>query len=898
MSDLCKYINNAYTDANPFIAICTIVHDDPAIVSDFQFTYPNGREGISPDAAALIYAAVVVGAVAPPWPYRILPTFPFGLDPTVAGASQAASTVIDTCGNRVAYRWVTFLVLSGGGAVAPPGAEAIRQRRFIVGWEMPGAEASAGGSLTDTGIARHASRVPNGLGMVIRSNANQFCRMLLTRYSGGGASPFKDSWERFYLRPFQFDAVVRRFWRCYGNLFPQGGAALHVQSSGVIQIAEIDQTGAFVVLHTTTATIPMNRWSRFDIVVSFGNGGATSGRLRLWLNGVQLADVTSTLVDGLGQNGNHEQTDLGIPDNVHNCEIDVDDWINAESPVLFNGMDWLSGSHVRHVKPNGDGAGRTGWTGDWRIGLQLPTVTAQQQLASTTANARLELATDAAVMRAFGEYQQGVVAALIAGYVGQGGGSTGQLGFSISGVDNLQAITVPNAPAFRTVGHFPSGLTAPLTIDPFAVIYVRDASAALNNCRSLQAVVECLGTWGIEDPPPDISPPPDITPVIDSGIHNNPYWEHSDYRGGPGAAPFGEVSIESGVYSGNSTGQDLPKVTPGHWLFVRRVTGGSGRSTWFSSMIATHVDTTLMRPETMVQALIEAGTPKMRVAGAPVEANAAGSTYQWITMSDPAMRYLLCGAFAHHSPQTVGAGNPLIDSTYFPEAGFFWVEDPTGFAGGDRFYYKGIGHATANAQAVDVGETANVVTFGLGNLFSQTPFHPTGHKVAYCLLRLTDGGGAPGSPNCDPDNTGSLAALTSYVGNGAGNRTIPVALNGRRPLFAIVQPHNAFARFKDPSHITTDTGRVDNGSSSGAEILTGGVNFIEVAGSLNVTGIVYEVFVLPGDIGGTGWSGNGTFYPVPPGAPCGPIWPPTPTPPEPPVPPGSACAVNFPTDLS
>src|SRR5258706_1494952 len=100
MSDLCKYLNNAYTDAAPYIALAYIQSTDPVAVAAFQATYPNGRKGLSPVAAAALY-----GAGGPVGPFTGLPfifvdILPLGLDINIASASTATSTVRDVCDVR------------------------------------------------------------------------------------------------------------------------------------------------------------------------------------------------------------------------------------------------------------------------------------------------------------------------------------------------------------------------------------------------------------------------------------------------------------------------------------------------------------------------------------------------------------------------------------------------------------------------------------------------------------------------------------------------------------------------------------------------------------------------------------------------------------------------------
>jgi hypothetical protein len=180
--------------------------------------------------------------------------------------------------------------------------------------------------------------------------------------------------------------------------------------------------------------------------------------------------------------------------------------------------------------------------------------------------------------------------------------------------------------------------------------------------------------------------------------------------------------------------------------------------------------------------------------------------------------------------------------------------------------------------------------------------------VSYSLWRVFDGDGDGGPPveGCDPDNPdpGRVFGVTFYTGDGTGPRNITVDLDGRLPLLGIVVPHDGAAFVRDPSHTGTQSTNWSSGAIDAANAIRGGgIDFITVGNNLNQLGIVYDVFVIVGEMGngGTGWSPNpqgGVIVPVPPQNPCNPPGPP-PEPPEPPPGPGNACTTGgFPTELT
>ena len=904
MSDICKYVNNAYTDANPYEAHAVIQHDDPAVVAAFQAFYPNGRHGLSPVMAAGIY-----GAGGPTGPYTGLPfifadTLPNGLDINVPNATQFNSTVIDVCGNRVSYDWAIYMVLAGPATTAPGAPETIRQRRFIEGWEVPSWDAGSGGQLVYN-VNRDSSRTPEGMGLAVRDQGQLYTRTV-NSYIAGGVSP-QGSWERLYLRLRTRPSASWRLWRCYNSSNPAvSGGALFITPSGTIELYNINSASVFTLLGTTSA-LPLNQFARIDIVFNYNDGAPNQGDVVVFLDSVQqFSAIIPAASGGFGLVGLHTQSELGPNGSGQSIEVDIDDWINAEPPILFNSVDWLSGSHVILMRPNAfDASHSVNWTGDFRSLINDPAQEATSQVTSSTASARMAVVSEYTRLREAGWLQLGVPAFAVHLASSNAGSTDGQLGYSVAGGADV-LVTVNQLFSLFNNGmmYNPAGLTDPLAdLDPVVLLHTKSPDGNADTTRALLAMAETIGTFGDGD-----YGATGIIPIPNLGVHNSPYQSPTGQFGMQGAPPFGEVVVEAGTYVGNGLGLDITLNAPPHWINIRRVTGGTGGGNWWSSMIGAHKQWQArnLTPNIMPQVLIDPITAvvTMRIAGADSENNASGATYQYVCVSDAAMRFMYNGCFQRPNSLTAGI-NPLYHETFYAQAAYVIQEYPTQIGAGEAGYYKGVGHLPARISPISGAEVSNALTFGNGSLTSQQPpFHLQATSVVYSLWRIFEGpgNGGPGTEGCDPEDPdpGRLVALASYVGNGVDPRNIPLALNGRRPLFAAVFPHGTGgAVMRDPSHTGTESTIWMTGFLRAANgIAGGGIDFITVSTALNGAGVVYDVFALPGDVGGSGWGTNGTFSPVPPGPPCGP-WPPEPPPPEPPTPPGSGCPIgDFPTELA
>jgi mRNA-degrading endonuclease toxin of MazEF toxin-antitoxin module len=86
-------------------------------------------------------------------------------------------------------------------------------------------------------------------------------------------------------------------------------------------------------------------------------------------------------------------------------------------------------------------------------------------------------------------------------------------------------------------------------------------------------------------------------------------------------------------------------------------------------------------------------------------------------------------------------------------------------------------------------------------------------------------------------------AVTSYVGNGAASRNIPLTLGNSAPVFTIVTPANATAR---AYRVTSDTtGRnTATGNALANSITAMSSNQITVGTALNANNVTYDVWAI------------------------------------------------------
>lgn len=790
--------------------------------------------------------------------------------------------------------WTGYLILAAPGAPSGPAKRYLGRRRWVDGFELPPANGTHFSGENTFGFTpilsytRDASRTVDGFGLAIRNNTGATANASQNpNRSGNSLTQPNVSWERFYIRVRKFPTSGDDFiWAAKGSVQNGGDACyISISSAGLLKMYNLGN-GAFPgTLLGTGPALVLNTWYRFDIKIAFK--GAPGGALFwLYINGAPSHLVSGPgggTGEGLDVIQKHIESKLGgsalgaLP---HSSSFDFDDWISADDvvnppsdPGNFPGMDLTSGSHVVVVHASGFGAAHNvAWVGDWRNLNQHPPTNLDQSTS------RIDTSTPLAQMEATTDYQalgDGCAAFVVACALFQTTGITGNMGWSINGSQTL----FPYVPATGFVSAAPiySVATGSLAnalpvINLLNLEFQAPATfAAVTSVYALQAAAEMIGVFGSCDNDPAVVTPPVYPPF--SGIHNNPYT--GPLQNPPSLVPAGVVNVSAGTYTGNDIGQDVFEQIAAHWWWVRNTTiegaAVGGGSCWWSSMFGTSprgTGSTITSPR-ITRAHMLNGQPSLEVAGSDVGANKAGRTYQWVAISDPAMRYMLNACFSHDVSLAV-ATNLLVNPVFTPIGAFMAQQAYSG--GSQDIYYKGPGAGGSNASPLNGSQVGSILTFATGSITSEAALNNNAPQTAVSLFRLNDGSGD------------RWMDMLSYVGNGAGDRDIPVTLQNRFPLFVLGVPHNNESFFRDPSHTGRHSTSCTNGDDTDA-IIGGGRDIVRVGSSLNANGVVYDLFVLPGDtlFGNTLDSGGNpsSFTPVPdaPG-PQGPFDPPPgPTPP-------------------
>lgn len=761
--------------------------------------------------------------------------------------------------------WCGNIVKAGGAANANPNVPTrlpMPQRRWSGGFEI----ASSGEGGQSGNVARKnrdGSRTIEGIGWSLRNDTITVWNRLLTEY--GAPIDASKSWERFYARVRVLPAITVDIWRTHGTPSGNSGVRLSVKADGTILLENINSAGTVTQSSTSAGTLNLNQWYKIDCLVEYNTAGAGgSGRCRVYVNAVNIFDMTVPQANGgLGQNSSaHGNTDLGVgTGSANGLEIDYDDWHNAELPVFtgntaIDPLDWLAGTHTKKVHVTAFDSDLGTWAGQFQEMNQMiapPNVTVAARLSSSTALARLPGVTDATDNQdASGGLNLGVVSGRVSKYgiraVGPGNGT---LGYKLAGAAAVMTtITESIVAAWNDVMYRPSAQIVPTNVVPFSVVHDKANDANLDTVYGLQGLLDYVGTWGQMDDPQYLFT--NQTALIHNCRYYNAQWAYL------GPVPDGPVVAVGGTYVGNGTQQDINLPLPAHFIWIRALSGGNGPVTWFATGLGGHAGCQdAVIPEDLVRVWVDdTGQFKFTVVGTGVNINANAVTFQYIAFCDPGMRWNLCGAFMHATAIT-SFNNLLVDGLFTPVAMFYEPENQ-GPSATVNMAYKGSGHAGTTANRMSGTALANLASFAQGIITSGADAHIAQLQGTYSSWRTNDGSGLV------------MVQVTSYTGNGSNPRDIPLTpVSGRFPLFALVVPHNAVGFFRDPSHAGSNSAQVTNLSNSTTAIVGGGIDKITVQSTLNANGIVYDVFVIPGDV--SGWN-NGNFFP-PNGLPNGNQWP-------------------------
>jgi len=796
-------------------------------------------------------------------------------------------------GDTTHYYWRGLFVYSAplvpesGQPGAPGEAEPISQRRWVDGFELP-ANGEGGTATTDRENARMASRHADGLGYALRGGTTGPTdkRAHTVAENQAGYTPTR-SWERCYVRLVQKPAAATTFWRSHGSVESSTGIALQITPSGQIALNKVTNVGVYELLASTTA-LDLNRWYRLDILQEFGSGA----NCKLYLNNVQALNIISFSSGGMATAGRtHVSSEIGGCESGNTLSLDVDDWMCADWPSALNGLDWINGSRMVLVRPQGRASSDpAAWAGDHRTLMQQPATSAGQALTSSTSGGRLAVTTDAGYMVDTLPNTIGCAAVAVGLNNLRAGAANGQLGYKIgAAAEVLATITQSTTQAWQTVLYRPSGLTAAFALAPLELIHTKGADANASSVYGLFAVAEVLGIFGAEDKPTSVADLA-IQPGH-SGIHNAPYprspWAQL------GQPPQSPVAIITGTYTGTGAGQDLVFKFPVHFLRIRPLTGDTGGVTWWSSLMGPHPGSEehptaglVPREETDLTFLPADGEDQqqtrylVRLAGSNSQANAVGVTYSYLAVCDPGMRFLLNGALTGHVG-TADLTTALVNTSFLPD--FLWLfSERLGATSTARLHVKGPGNAAASVTTLSNAEVANALTMAAGQLVAKTAFYTINqpNQIAFAAFRMNDGSADPGMSR--------VVQITSYVGDGAASRTLALApASGRRPMWALVAPaSSAGAIFRDPSHTGTTSTQIPSTANPSTGITGAGIDSLSVGTALNGNGVAYNVISFPGDTvaGNNGFSVAGEQIPVDPAPPANGPWDPMPEDPDDPGP--------------
>lgn len=803
---------------------------------------------------------------------------------------------------RFGYSPASMLSPSPPPTPPPP----LKARRWIDGFELPGNPSGEGGTF-DANATRESSRSADGFGCAARSSSTIQRQHTVMEYRGGGTSDQDWSWERVYVRVRRYPTTGEvELWACTsiqssGTLGAEG-MRLRLAPSGHLLIYSRNNSSA-ETLWATGAILALNTWTKLDLIVGY-TGVLTTfppaqrfGSLRVYVNGTQNMDVGPVaIVNQIRANTNrHNLSQLG-PQTANDAEIDFDDWISVDVPivepdpgigsrtpdyaVLEAQTDFLAGTHCQLLRPDGV-VSQVNWTGAWQLALQRPvenTGTANR-LTSSTSGATVALSAD--VSPSYLRDGAVGVAALVMGWHGTRAAGTvsddtieAELVFDP--LDPPVTVTRTVTPPASAVNQWRSVLYDADAIDPAPVLtalelrFTHGADAILRTVSSLHAVAELIGVFGPEDTVDEDYPPqPPVSP------HNSAY-PFTPWAVG-GAPPFAPVAIVAGSFVSDGLPVDLPFPLPVQMLWVRRTAGTSAQmigARWWTSLFTSHfaLEQPII-PYGIPQALRDPNFPPapaeddqemqflVRVATADAILNANGATYAYLAICDPAARFVQGGASAHTSPFPVT--ETLPNPNFTPQAGFFWPED-RGTTGTNRLAYKGPDHVTGEASLLTGAALTDYVDFAAGALAERTNLFPSGTEVTgWTVFRSDDGNGvAP------------IFQTATYVGDGVNPRTIDLLpAFGIRPVWGMVVGLTV-GRQRDTGHTGTTSTNLATGAAVAANgIQGGGLDQIIVGSDLNALGVTYYVFVVPGDATAceNGWGCPGTYY-IEPDSPLDPGW--------------------------
>ncbi len=875
----------------------TINLTNKTLVDAQQIAHPQGIF-ISPDAAAAAFLAPIqrVGeAVVNPglrsaW-FITGSEFPTNVQSfdRKSGGWFGISLLF---GNTIKYHWVGKFVYAGNATTTVDGAPAeivaIAKRKYIIGFENgdTGAEminASNGSQQVHRGASRHV----DGMGYYLAGGGAEY---IASSTQSGDAAAIKQ-WDRFYFKVVSDANATCRFWRIQlgGGAFR--GASLQWTVDRRIQIVNKGDADADEVLITTSSTaFDLNRWYKCDVLTECKTPG---GNMRLYIDGALLMTATpGGAAKGINNNSTISSGILGIGSaaSTQTLRMYVDDWVGAEWPTpdslgRFVGKDWINGSKIVQVAPNGTGTGNT-WTNDVRQAqgqLNPPAVglSGGNFMTSIVSGDAMRLTVaDSAIKGVPGTL--GVVCFRVAYFGRQLVAGQGTLGWKFDGLIDLAAQTTEaTTNSWSGRWYRPTGANEPIAnLFPFELHKIKAANISAAECYAFVVFMEHIGVFGSEDVKAD------DTEAVPNGPPRGIHGQHmSNYPQTPWAQsqlpPSSPVIIHTGTYTGNGTITELTFRAPVTWLMIRRVASLATGNLWWTTLMSIH-DEGEQAPQPFFHALIDPDfvpsgvldtqeqQTKVRIHGAINQLNAAAAAYSYVAFEDPGARYHINGV--HHALSTAFATLPISlpgHSTFVPRFSFVQTEVQSTTSNSYDRYAKGIGHAANAASPMNAAENTVAWT------------HETGLMTADDLLMdaaVTDvkawSAWRADDTSFDPNKL-NVVAIGTYTGDGSASRTITFGSSGKRPVYCIVQPHNSTAaHHRDPSHTLLASTTMSTGATTNTGITAGGIDSFTVGVTLNTNAVVYEYFVLIGSAtaGNGGWSIDGEFAVVDPDTPADGDW--------------------------
>jgi hypothetical protein len=786
-------------------------------------------------------------------------------------------------GDTHVYRWRGTFAYKPTNAVIDGIEETpddIPVRYFIEGFEN---------SNTDVRQSRDASRHTDGLGhKAVASSSAKVTHSV--DENDAAATTVTDAWERFYMRRRGSPSTATAFWLASFLLGME--MVLKILPTGQLMVGD-GEGASFIPMATTADPIPDGEWVKIDVIYHVNNTG-DAPYLKLYINGVLVLSVSgfSSTFANVGCYLDNSSLGIGLNDTSNTVALDFDDWICAAPPTVGLSIDWLNGTKIVKVpflQVGDDDTG--GWTySSGYIGnARSASATRDDAFTSNVASAVVELVGDPDPYK----LDRGAIGPVCArvGVVGQrtgAGGNDYALGYSVAGgaIVYGAAHTFGVGATLKTAMYQPAAVSDPTAnvFDPISVALRNESGVPGTTTVNLMFLeVELVGIWGPEDvSAASILSPEELSVLGNTGKHNSPYPNSVWAR--PGMPPVSPVFIKSGTFSGNGTSQLLSFNAPVTYLFVRELTGGTNRSAhWWSSMNAGGTGDSEGIWEHNIADLRQVGagaaaeddqeyTYELRVAGSDANDNRSGSTYWYVAIMDPGMRFSLNAALATHRP-TTPLSTPLVMDTWTPEAAFTRREAHSTTITGSTGL-KGISDvAGGGITRVGIAYNANGLTLAAGSITTGSDWNTLwgDGQLAVALWRRDDGSGDPG--------VNDVIQLLTWVGDGTASRSIAFSrpTGDKYPLFAIVWPNSTgTVGYRDPQNTGT-TSYTSNGATYSANastgITAGNIDQITVGSVFNANGVVYNAFVIVGGTvaGNNGWSADGEFIPVEPTEPLD--WP-------------------------